>query len=107
MRSLWTSWPAVRKRIISKRKILLLLDLDGTLAPITKHPRMTVVPEKIRKQLWTLSRRNDFVVAIISGRSLKDVRSRIRVPNVVYIGNHGLEIAGKSVQLPLRTRKER
>jgi len=31
-------------------------------------------------------------VAIISGRSLDDVRRKVGVPNIIYAGNHGLEI---------------
>ena len=41
-------------------------------------------------------------IAIISGRSLEDVRERVGVSGIVYVGNHGLEIenpAGRSMKL--------
>jgi len=31
-------------------------------------------------------------VAIISGRSLEDVRTRVGIPDLIYSGNHGMEI---------------
>jgi trehalose-phosphatase len=37
------------------------------------------------------------VVAILSGRSLDDVRARVGVNGLIYAGNHGLEIHGPAV----------
>jgi trehalose 6-phosphate phosphatase len=34
-------------------------------------------------------------VAIISGRALADVQARIGLPELNYVGNHGLELTGK------------
>jgi len=31
-------------------------------------------------------------LAIISGRSLEDLREKVGVPGIIYVGNHGLEI---------------
>ncbi|MBV9404760.1 MAG: trehalose-phosphatase, partial [Acidobacteriaceae bacterium] len=36
--------------------------------------------------------RADFGVSIVSGRALADLRERIALPDVIYVGNHGLEI---------------
>jgi trehalose-phosphatase len=33
------------------------------------------------------------LVAVISGRSLEDIRHRVGLPKLIYAGNHGLEIA--------------
>lgn len=103
MKPLWSAWPAVKKRLVSNKGLLLLLDFDGTLVPIVKKPDAVSVSRETRRLLGVLSRQKDRVLAVISGRSLKDVRSRIRLPGVVYIGNHGLEMAGKGVRRPGRS----
>ena len=41
-----------------------------------------------------LSRDERFILGIISGRSLDDVRGRVGVSGLVYAGSHGLEIQG-------------
>lgn len=37
-------------------------------------------------------------MGIVSGRSLRDVRARVRVPGAAYAGCHGLEIAWRGVR---------
>ena len=71
----------------------LFLDYDGTLVPIARRPQDARLSTVIRGQLRNLARRTS--VAIISGRSLSDVRSRVGLTGVAYAGNHGLEIAGR------------
>jgi trehalose 6-phosphate phosphatase len=68
------------------------LDFDGTLAPIAARPEEAGLTSDMRRLLRRLSRR--VPVVIISGRSLSDIRSRVGLPGLVYVGNHGLEIAG-------------
>jgi len=70
----------------------VFLDFDGTLAPIAARPEQARLPSEMRRLLTRLSRRAP--VVIVSGRSLPDLRSRIGLPGLVYVGNHGLEIAG-------------
>lgn len=72
----------------------LLLDFDGTLAPIVDHPAWARVPEASAACLEELSRRPEGLVAIISGRSIADVRALLDNDALYYAGNHGLEIAG-------------
>ena len=54
----------------------------------------------IRGQLRALARR--MPVAIISGRSLSDIRSRVGLGGLTYAGNHGLEIAGRGFRYQLK-----
>lgn len=68
------------------------LDFDGTLAPIAPRPEEAGLTSEMRRLLQRLSRRVPLV--IISGRSLSDIRSRVGLPGLFYVGNHGLEIAG-------------
>ena len=89
-------WPEIDKRI-SGRELFLCLDFDGTLAPIVERPELAEMPEEIRTLLVLL--KDHCAVAILSGRSLADVRARVGIPGLIYGGNHGaeLEMAGESV----------
>lgn len=48
----------------------------------------------MRRLLAQLTRRPRIHVGIISGRSLASVAAKVRLPGVVYVGNHGLELRG-------------
>jgi len=73
----------------------LLLDFDGTLASIAAAPDLVQIPEHVRARLRAISQAPNTLVAVISGRALDDVRLRLGVPELVYAGNHGLEMAGR------------
>lgn len=74
--------------------ILLMLDYDGTLAPIVRDPARAVLDRGTASILARLSRRNDVVMAVISGRSLADLKRRVRLDNIYYAGCHGVEMEG-------------
>ncbi|PYS96546.1 MAG: trehalose-phosphatase [Acidobacteria bacterium] len=97
MRNLWPEWPRVRSLIATQRRVLFLLDFDGTLAPLAGRHDEAVLPEAIRSLLSSLQGRPRAGVAILSGRSLSDLRSRIGLPALYYCGNHGLEIEGPGI----------
>jgi trehalose 6-phosphate phosphatase len=78
--------------------LLLLLDFDGTLAPIVEVPQLARMPDATRAVLEPLVRRRDCTVGVVSGRSLEDVQARVGIPGVVYAGNHGLEISGRGIE---------
>jgi len=78
--------------MISSRKVIFLLDFDGTLSPIVKNPKYAVLPRKIKKWLKTLSRQDGVKIAIVTGRTMKDIRQRIGIPGIIYAANHGMEI---------------
>jgi len=73
-------------------KLALLLDYDGTLTPICKHPDLAVIPTETKKVLERLANRRDVFVAIISGRSVANVREMVGIEGITYAGNHGMEI---------------
>ena len=77
--------------------LLLGLDFDGTLAPIVPRPEHAALLPAVRAPLDALSARRDTHIALVSGRSLDDLRSRTRLDRVYYAGNHGLEIDGPGV----------
>jgi trehalose 6-phosphate phosphatase len=69
----------------------LLLDVDGTLAPIVPRPEDARVPPETQAELRRLNK-SYALVACISGRTGKDAQSIVGVPELVYVGNHGLEL---------------
>jgi trehalose 6-phosphate phosphatase len=68
---------------------LLAFDFDGTLAPIVEQPDQASVPEAVSHGLAELAQR--LPVAIITGRSVADVRPRLGFEPRYVIGNHGAE----------------
>lgn len=68
----------------------LLLDLDGTLAPIAPTPEEARVPGAVLDDLRRLLRQG-WTVAIVSGRPAAQVRRMVPVRGVRIFGSHGLE----------------
>jgi trehalose 6-phosphate phosphatase len=69
----------------------LFLDVDGVLAPIVPRPEDAQVPEETRELLRRLGGRYA-LVACVSGRAGEDARRIVGVEEIVYVGNHGLEL---------------
>jgi trehalose 6-phosphate phosphatase len=69
----------------------IFLDFDGVLAPIVDRPEDAYPPPETRAELARLCDRYA-LVAIVSGRAGEDVRARVDVDGVVYVGSHGLEL---------------
>jgi trehalose 6-phosphate phosphatase len=69
----------------------LLLDVDGTLAPIVERPEDAAVPPETRAELERLAARYA-LVACVSGRTSADAAATVGVETVVYVGTHGLEL---------------
>ncbi|MDD3296317.1 MAG: trehalose-phosphatase [Candidatus Omnitrophica bacterium] len=92
----------LNKLFKNARRVFLLLDYDGTLAPIVKNPSLAKMPPVIKKKLECLLKRKKILIGIISGRSLKDVREKTGVKNLFFAGSHGAEIffRGKKFIIP-------
>jgi len=69
----------------------VLLDIDGTLAPITRHAADAHVPEPTRMQLIALAKRYG-LVGCISGRQSATARQMVSLGSIAYVGNHGAEL---------------
>jgi trehalose 6-phosphate phosphatase len=69
----------------------VLLDIDGTLAPIVRHAADAHVPEATRAVLIEISRRYR-VVGCVSGRRATTARQIVAIGTIAYIGNHGGEL---------------
>jgi trehalose-phosphatase len=74
------------------RTLALLLDYDGTLAPIVEHPRLALLSPEKRRLLERLAALPRLAVGVLSGRSLSDVTSLVGVPGLYYAGTGGMEI---------------
>jgi trehalose 6-phosphate phosphatase len=68
----------------------ILLDVDGTLAPIVQRPADARVPPETRAEVERLAGRYA-LVACVSGRTGADAQALVGVKKAVYVGVHGLE----------------
>jgi trehalose 6-phosphate phosphatase len=78
----------------------VLLDIDGTLAPIVRHADDAHVPEATRSLLIEIAKRYR-IVGCVSGRRASTARQIVAIGTIAYIGNHGGELL-----LPGATRPE-
>jgi trehalose 6-phosphate phosphatase len=69
----------------------ILLDIDGTLAPIVGRAEDAKVPEATSRLLGALARRYA-VVACVSGRAAAEARRLVGVGAITYAGSHGAEL---------------
>jgi trehalose 6-phosphate phosphatase len=74
-----------------RERSAVLLDVDGTLAPIVPRPDDAVVPDDTRALLERLVERYA-LVAFVTGRPSDDAAKLVGVEGAVYIGEHGLEL---------------
>ena len=79
-------------------RVALFLDYDGTLTELAEHPSKAELGPDSRALIETCAARPDTDVSIISGRGIDDVRRMVGIDNLIYAGNHGLEIAGPDIE---------
>ena len=87
-------WPRVSRQIADANHVLLLLDYDGTLAPMAGRPELATLPPRTRDALVALTGKPAFTVGIVSGRGMADAAAMVQLPELIYAGNHGMEISG-------------
>lgn len=91
MQHLFEGWPRAAATLKAAPGLLVMLDFDGTLAPLVEHPDLAALPEETRKHLERLAAASSVDLAVISGRAVSDLRARIGLEGVEYSGNHGRE----------------
>ena len=69
----------------------LLLDVDGTLAPIVRDPEDASVSELFRRLLVDCAAAYG-LVGCVSGRQASEARRIVGIGAIPYAGNHGLEL---------------
>ncbi|RJG01144.1 trehalose-phosphatase [Noviherbaspirillum sedimenti] len=89
MQSLFSAAGRARLDSIVQPGVLCAFDFDGTLAPITSEPGHARMPPDVLQRLLSLSSLTP--IAILSGRSLADIRARLGFDPPYVVGNHGLE----------------
>jgi trehalose-phosphatase len=94
---LFDKWDKLKETLVNKH-IFLFLDYDGTLTPIVDYPDKAVISEEVRNLLKDLSNNPRCHVGVISGRALNDVKKIVGLKNIVYVGNHGLEIESPKIK---------
>ena len=92
MKHLFKDWEYVQAKIQGAGSLFLFLDYDGTLTPIVSRPELAICPSEVKRHLEKLRDLPRVYLAIISGRSLEDLRGKVGVSDIIYVGNHGLEI---------------
>src|ERR1700761_431171 len=68
----------------------LVFDFDGVLAPIVDDPATSAMPERVEAALRRLAG-NLGLVAVISGRPVRFLEERVRVPGMPLLGSYGME----------------
>jgi trehalose 6-phosphate phosphatase len=69
----------------------ILLDIDGTLAPIVEIAADARVPAATRQLVTQLAKRYR-VVACVTGRRASEARAMVSVGTISYLGMHGAEL---------------
>lgn len=77
-----------------------LSDIDGTLSAIVPTPEEARLYRGVRPLLRRCLAAFD-VVAAISGRHALDARRMVGIPQMTYIGNHGLELLSPQDRSPI------
>lgn len=84
---------------LTQRPRGLLTDIDGTLSPIAPTPDQARLLRGVRPSLRRALDAFDLVAAI-SGRPAVDARRMVGIPQITYIGNHGMERLGPLDHVP-------
>jgi trehalose-phosphatase len=82
----------VLRRIAAAPRLFCFLDYDGTLSPIALSPDEALPLPGTAQLLGRLAQAPQTRVAVVTGRSIADVRRFVDVASVHYIGVHGLEL---------------
>ncbi|MBA3236071.1 MAG: trehalose-phosphatase, partial [Chloroflexi bacterium] len=76
--------------------LLVVCDFDGTLAVGSRDPAAAAIVPLAQRSLRRLARiaaerPGRVTVAVLTGRTVTDVASRVRVGGINYLGDHGLQ----------------
>ncbi len=72
--------------------VSLFLDFDGTLVELAPKPDAIIVPEGLGQGLSELARQLDNRCALVSGRSIAELKHYIGAAPLAYAGSHGAEM---------------
>ena len=89
---------AISVFVADRASSALLLDIDGTLAPIVRDPQSASVSEITRRLLIECNELFG-LVGCISGRQAKEARRIVGIGSLPYSGNHGLELLPRGASI--------
>ena len=81
--------------VLERRQIALFVDYDGTLTPIAPRPDLANLSDGMRRLLARLA--GLMPVTVITGRNLSDVKQRVGLGELIYVGSHGFDIEGPGI----------
>lgn len=90
MKYLFAQWSALVLKL-KKHPVCIFLDYDGVLAPIADTPQQALMSKTMKHVLRGLANNSACILAVITGRSIEDIKHTIKIKNIIYAGNHGLE----------------
>jgi trehalose 6-phosphate phosphatase len=76
---------------VDPRRAAIMLDIDGTLAPIVDNAADAHVPESTRQLMIAVARAYG-LVACVSGRRASEARAMVSIGSISYVGSHGIEL---------------
>ncbi len=79
-------------KLKGSNRLQLMIDFDGTLAPLSSKPNTAKLPQANRHLVQLLAEHPDIEVAIISGRSMEDLRRLCPLEGVIYAADHGIRM---------------
>lgn len=79
----------VSKRINSSKKVLLLLDYDGTLVNFTPKPEDAILTHDMKELLVNINQRPGIKVIINTGRGYSDIEYLLNEVSIDVVAEHG------------------
>ncbi len=87
------------------RRCAILLDIDGTILDLAPSPQQVWVPTGLRQTLVQLDALTGGALALVSGRSLRDIDLIFSPLELAAIGGHGAELRATPTAVPVMRAK--
>lgn len=87
------------------RKCAILLDIDGTILDLAASPQQVWVPPGLRQTLARLDALTGGALALVSGRTLRDIDLIFSPLEIAAIGGHGAELRATAGAEPVMRAK--
>jgi len=73
-------------------RLLLGVDRDGTIVPYAPTPAQAIIAPAVKDLLRKLSASKGIILAIISARSIEQLKEDVGDSNIILAGNYGLKV---------------
>lgn len=80
-------------RVMEAHRVFFFLDYDGTLTSLAPTPEAAVPLRDTAMLLQQLATMPGTYVALVTGRTIANLRNLLNVPHVYYVGVHGVEVS--------------